>query len=241
MQTNLESYSFMRAFSAPIVPATDNAVDTAERLAPWLSVLDAVDLHATHQALPGLRAAAVTTTPTPVRSRGAATQSADLAVDLQQARAGASRSIRAAATQAAKDAATEDNDEAWRQRYLNQQRTLALLVTPLRAHVRDVLSQAAPRLRQLAALDAAWEQLLGDRSQKLLGGTPALLRRRMDAVRASQAEDSSALPQALAAEWQAALLAELELRLAPVAGMVDAWRQELHDRQAARVQTGGMQ
>jgi hypothetical protein len=102
--------------------------------------------------------------------------------------------------------------------------------------VRQVLSQASPRLRQLAALDAVLEQALTRREQMHLPAVTTLMQRRFDALRrehrqaavAAVPEDNEGAPQAEAwrdtfrKEWTQVLLAELDLRLDPVAGLIDA-------------------
>ena len=39
------------------------------------------------------------------------------------------------------------------------------MIGPLRAHVRETLSDSSPGLRQLASLDAVWEQMLEARER----------------------------------------------------------------------------
>lgn len=135
------------------------------------------------------------------------------------------------------------------QRHHDDQRRMALSVGSLRAHVRQVLTSTSPELAKLAALDNTMEQLLGVREQNLLATIPALLKRRFDQRRSdasasatpmsepttvgapdtTDAAASNALAQ-LKTEFQQALLAELDLRLQPVVGMVQAHRQAHHSQ-----------
>jgi hypothetical protein len=112
---------------------------------------------------------------------------------------------------------------AYQDRHADLQRQMALMIAPLRGHVRDALGRASARLRQLAALDASMEQLLAAREQALLPGLPALLKRRYQQL-ADEAPDDAL--QVFAGDWRQALLAELDLRLGPVKGLVEALANE---------------
>jgi hypothetical protein len=91
----------------------------------------------------------------------------------------------------------------------------------LRDPVRKAMCRVSPRLRQLAVVDAAFEQVLGRREQALLPTVHALLKRRFEQLRGQEGGLES-----FARQWRETLLAELELRLEPVAGLVDAVRNE---------------
>jgi hypothetical protein len=99
------------------------------------------------------------------------------------------------------------------------------MVGALRDHARQVLLRAGPRLRQLATLDAAMEQLLARREQSLLPQVVGLLARRFAELRRGD-DGSGGWRATFEREWRQALLAELDLRLEPVAGLVDAQRNE---------------
>lgn len=188
-------------------------MDFAERLSLWLNAFDAIELQSAHHTIRGLHA------PTPGAAR-AGTQGA-LAQDLQRARAVLARAI----TQAAPSPQDTARGFAWyRDRHLELQRQMELLIGPLRAHVREVASCRSARLRQLAALDAAMERVLAAREQALMAKLPALLKRRFEQLQAGAAagDDMDDWPQAFGREWRLALLAELDVRLAPVAGLVEA-------------------
>ena len=122
--------------------------------------------------------------------------------------------------QAVTEALVEEDYGSYRQRYLDIQRRFELRIDPLRQHCRQVLSQASPRLRQLAQLDATLETMLMPRTQALLATLAVLLERRFHRYR----QDES-LPMAdFEQDFQAALVAELHFRLEPVTGLVEAWR-----------------
>lgn len=136
---------------------------------------------------------------------------------------------------------------AFQQRYLDQQRQMETKIASLRAHVRQVLSASTPRLQQLAALDAAMDKMIDARRQQLLGRVSPLLERRFEqlrqaheAARAAQAPEAAAAPGAdwrpggwlhgFSREWQEALVAELEVRLQPVVGLMEAFGNEIEKR-----------
>ena len=63
------------------------------------------------------------------------------------------------------------------------------------------------------------DQMLGGREQRLLAGLPAFLKARFEHWRQAEPE---AWPAPFEQDLQHALLAELELRLQPLLGMVEA-------------------
>lgn len=128
--------------------------------------------------------------------------------------------------------------EPYRRYYLEHQRSMELRVRPLRAHVREVLTRASPELNKLAALDAVFEGILCDRESKLLATVPLLLARRFGQLRKAyqqtldltqQADNPAIRVQAqswlarFCNELQTVLLAELDVRLQPTRGLIDAF------------------
>jgi hypothetical protein len=149
-----------------------------------------------------------------------------LADDLQRVRGVLARAI-AQPIPAAQDSG--GGFAPYRDRHLELQRQMELMIGPLRAHVREAASRRSARLRQLAVLDAAMEHMLARREHALLPTLPALLKRRFEQLRANTSGDEGkddAL-QPFDREWRQALMAELEVRLAPVAGLVEAASNEL--------------
>lgn len=157
--------------------------------------------------------------------------------------------------------------------YLAHQRAMAAAVSPLRASARTALAGQSAALRQLAALDAVFDQALAAREASLLATVPVLLGKRFahlyaahrrereaaapdvagqaapdaagQAATAGAAATGEGAPGAGAppddparwmqpggwlgrfcAEMQRVLLAELDLRLMPVAGLVAAVDKE---------------
>lgn len=106
----------------------------------------------------------------------------------------------------------------YRQRYVDLQRQMELRIDALRVHVRKQLATRAPELAQLAALDAVMAQMLRERTDKALSALPALVERRCVQLGGAGSHDPKAWSRAL----QEVLLAELETRLEPVVGLVEA-------------------
>jgi hypothetical protein len=234
-----------------------SGLDVAERLSLWVNAFDAIRLQAAHQSVANLRAAK------PAQARKA--RAPALADDVQRVRSVLAKAIaqepgpvvetghtpadlRRLARGAAKPDAAEDGSYArWRQRHLELQRQMDLMIPPLRDHVRNVLAaQASPRLRQLAALDAAMEQVLAAREQQLLPTVAEHMERRFAQLLAAhrqaladggQQDDPASWRrpggwlEQFAREWRQLLAAELDVRLQPVTGLVDALSKELDEQQ----------
>lgn len=202
---------------AGYLPAQPDAprLDFAERLGDWLNVRDAITLHAAHQALPTLAAAQQAQGRQPARPGVAELQTA-----LQNLRATLQRGI--AAPPALPVQAEDSVFAPHHQRCLDLQRRMETAIEPFRAHVRQVLAAASPRLAQLAALDASFEQMLGGREQRLLSGVPAFLKARFEQLRQTHPDT---WPAPFELELQQALKSELELRLQPVTGLIEALAQ----------------
>lgn len=126
----------------------------------------------------------------------------------------------------------------YRRFYEAQQRDMEMAIQPLRVNVRQVLGRTSPGHRKLAELDATMEKILRERERKLLSTVPILLKKRFEqlfkahqqTLAASQQEDKPAGWMA-ADGWlarfcqdiQMLLLAELELRLQPTIGLIEAF------------------
>lgn len=213
--------------------------DVAERLAQWVGIFEADTLYKAHQSLETLSDGKP--------ARGPSAHAVGVAEQLEQVRAVMTRAITANPVSAPSETRgrqphtppepTPDTDVGYapyRQRYLDQQRSMELMIKPLREHVRQVLSSASPQLRQLAALDAVWAQLLEGRAQKLMGAVPGQLERRFKQLHKAHQHDDPALWRrpggwldVFGKELQAVLLAELQTRLEPVVGLVEAISKEI--------------
>lgn len=129
----------------------------------------------------------------------------------------------------------------YRRFYEAHQRDMELSIQPLRINIREALAKASPKLRKLAELDASLEKILRDRENKLLSKVPVLLKKRFEQlfqehqqklVDTRQADNPAGWTQA--AGWlarfcndlQMLLLAEVELRLQPAMGLIEAFNEE---------------
>lgn len=120
--------------------------------------------------------------------------------------------------------------------YLAHQRDMSTAIAALRVNARKALTKVSPSLDQLAELDAIFEKALAQRERNLLATVPMLLAKRFtqryrtyretlpDA--AVDAPTCWAQPggwlEAFCRDTQSVLLAELELRLSPVEGLIGA-------------------
>lgn len=192
-------------------------MDFAERLSLWLNAFDAIGLQAAHQAARAVAAAA----PAP---RGARTRP-NLAEDFQRVRSVLADVIAREPVPDMADDGAAAGFARYQQRHLHLQRQMEQMIAALRDHVRQALSRVSPALRQLATLDAAFDQMLSTREQSLLATVPAHLQRRF-----AQLREADGGPEIFHKEWGAALLAELDLRLEPVAGLIAALNNASRNR-----------
>lgn len=218
------------------------AMDFAERLSLWLNAFDAIGLQAAHQSIRSITAAA----PGRPADRGPALAQA-LERDVEQVRGALASAIAQAVVPRgpAEPAAAPDGYAAYQQRHQELQRRMEQMIGPLREQVRRALRAVSPRLRQLATLDAVYEHLLGPREQRVLPAIGALLERRFQQLRLAHGQEAEAAgpPQqaparqqaggwraAFEADWRGALRAELDLRLEPVVGLIEALGNEMKHR-----------
>lgn len=197
--------------------------DVAERLGQWLTVVEAIQLHAALGKVGETRAAE----PRPHANPALAALHAGLAQELQRVRGVLTRSITARDRSHQPDPNDLDTEFAFFHQHLNeQQHRMELSVDALRGHVRQRLAQATPELARLAALDEVMDSLFGGREQRLLTSLLSHLRSRFSvlrqAARSSDQPDDLRWLQTFAAEFEQALLAELDLRLQPVVGLLEA-------------------
>jgi hypothetical protein len=129
----------------------------------------------------------------------------------------------------------------YRRFYEAHQRDMELSIQPLRVNAREAVAKASPRLRKLAELDAALEKILRDRESKLLSKVPVLLGKRFEQLFKEHQQRLADTQQAdnpvdwtRAGAWltrfcndmQMLLLAEVELRLQPAMGLIEALKQD---------------
>ena len=122
-------------------------------------------------------------------------------------------------------------------RYFALQKQMKTKLSALRTQMRLCLAKGSHALRQLAALDGVMEQMLGEREQRLWALLPAQLEKRLAALqrehertleRTGQADDPQRWRKAGGWLWtfeqdlQALLLAEMQVRLQPIRGLLQA-------------------
>lgn len=217
--------------------ASGNAL--AQKLALWVDYTDAIALCAVHNAGPyssnGSAAAGsapttgpkATSKPAPdaaaqtAAAASPATQATELEQELARLRASLESGIGKSSLPAPDP---EDSDasafEAFRRYYATQQRDMEQKVGPLRAKVRERLGQTSPALKQLAALDAALDGILCERESRLLYGVPLLLKKRFAHLRTTYPAGTGLLR--FGQELQTVLRAELDVRLQPTQGLLEA-------------------
>jgi hypothetical protein len=139
-----------------------------------------------------------------------------------------SSSLRAATPS---DASLAEAAAPFRLHHANQQRAMAQRLATLRDGLRKALTSRTPELARLAALDAVFEQALAEPERQKLGVLPSMLVRRVALLRAAEPEaDRSGdadwpfkgWRQSVWAELQQVLQAELDLRLQPLLGLLEA-------------------
>jgi len=143
--------------------------------------------------------------------------------------------------------------------YTAKQRDIDLKIQTLQTSVRDSVSGISPELAQLAALDSALTDMLVIHQRKVFAVIPGLLRKRFEHLLHEyrgleqqrdhskqhgnkQSDDNSTLSahsqtllenfnRQFCTETQGLLLAELELRLQPVIGLIEALNQHEKDNE----------
>lgn len=205
-------------------------MDFAERLSLWVNAFDAIGLQAAHQTIGAIRTAA------PVKPSA---RLEPVAQDLQRVRTALAHAIAQASVP------PDAGHAAYRQRHLELQRQMEQAIGPLRDRVRQAIGAASPGLRKLAALDAVFEQVLAARGQAILPTVASVMGRRFEQLKRAHQQECEAAGQpddpqlwhlaggwleVFARDWRQALLAELDLRLEPVLGLVEALGNELKNQ-----------
>ncbi len=134
--------------------------------------------------------------------------------------------------------------DPFRRYALGHQRQMDTVIRGLRTQLRGMLDKGTTAHKQLAALDAIFDNVLLAREARLLAQIPAEFEKRFaQALRAhlkalvQAAETDDVAP--LSAPWlgplfedlRSALLAELDLRLQPVLGLIEALTQDSPQKQ----------
>lgn len=192
----------------------------ADRLGQWLGWSDAISLSAALSA------------------PAAASPSGPLAADGAEASpcAGVRTALENAIDEEMRGLAREKTTDfpPFRRRYLARQQAMATSIAPLRERLRQMLAARSPAMAQLAGVDAVMEQVLGEHEHRLLATVPTFLEKHFkrlrqaatpvdDAVTGSGADDGAWLAT-FSDHMRSVLLAELDIRLQPVEGLVGALR-----------------
>ncbi|MBU3897362.1 MAG: DUF3348 domain-containing protein [Gammaproteobacteria bacterium] len=129
----------------------------------------------------------------------------------------------------------------YRRFHLAHQRDMEASVRSMRAQVRDQIAKVSPRLKQLADFDAALDAILSERENKLLSTQALRLKTRFEQLLKAHQQALASAPQddspglwmkpgawlsRFCSELQTVLLAELDLRLQPTIGLIEALNNE---------------
>lgn len=233
--TNFNSSRLVRFLAElSIVDTAESKQAFAERLGQWLDFADAIALHAAHGGAAAQRMSAESSTSTA------------LADEFAAARAAWASSIAASCAKWPTSSSAADLDPAaayapYRRFYSAQQGEMDVAIRPWRNKARRALAQAGGKLGQLASLDAALDKILSARERQLLATVPALLERRFALLASAhrqrlaetgQADDPGLWMQPggwladFGKELAMVLLAELDLRLQPTVGLIEALSNE---------------
>lgn len=222
------------------IVVTDSKQSVSHRLSPWFSWTDAIALSAALDGGPATaqssaRSSASAEEAECVRVRAALVKA--IAED-GTSTAETARGHRHAPARSAATIATA-GFSPHRQRYLARQQAMEESIGPLRSRLRARLAARSPSMARLAAVDAVMEQALGAHEQRLLSTVPALLEKRFERLRqthqamqgdaqAPAPPDSEVQPEAwldrFCKDMQSVSLAELDIRLQPVEGLLEALR-----------------
>lgn len=222
---------------------TPSQQDVAERLGHWLGAFDAIKLDGTlHSLKSGAPVRPATGVAVDVARLERIVDSATAELhDLIDSRLQPAASVTRALGLAEDEGAAVSSHAMHQQRYLDAQQQVGVRLAQCRAQLRQSLSQGGTQWRQLALLDAAMEQMLGRHEQKLWATVTACLERRFEHWRQNPPrsdatvgpeEDSAAGCQpggglhAYEQDQRALLRAEMEVRLQPILGLLEAARNE---------------
>jgi len=195
------------------------AAPVAERLGGWLGWADAIGLSQVLATAPA--------TTVDAAARREACGWADAALQRLQAELLAAFDDAALAAESAAPAPEglplADLLAPYRLHHAQQQRSMAARIATLRERLRPRLAEASGALARLAELDLLFERALVAQEKQRLAGLPALLTRRAETHHGA---DPRHWRLRFWPDLQRALRAELDLRLQPVLGLVEALHQE---------------
>lgn len=228
------------------VEVPESSQSLSDRLSQWLGWTDAIALSsALNNAPPAVAAGA--------RAFGLAEKNECDRVRASLAKAIVGDSVFAAARRRGPAAQALPHDAPaqapveyalFRQRYLAMQQAMETGVGNLRGRLRAMLAAKTPAMARLAVVDAVMERALSERERSLLAAVPGLLAGHFERLREAEqqaladaeasADVATAAPaaptppgawlDAFRKDMQSVLLAELDVRLQPVEGLLAALR-----------------
>ncbi|MEA3131035.1 MAG: hypothetical protein QOF46_2830 [Paraburkholderia sp.] len=228
------------------VEVPESSQSLSDRLSQWLGWTDAIALSsALNNAPPAVAAGA--------RAFGLAEENECDRVRASLAKAIVGDSVFAAARRGGPAAQARPHDApaeapvdyaVVRQRYLAMQQAMETGVGSLRGRLRAMLAAKTPAMARLAVVDAVMERALSERERSLLAAVPGLLAGHFERLREAEqqalagaeasADAATAAPaapirpgawlDAFRKDMQSVLLAELDVRLQPVEGLLAALR-----------------
>ena len=244
-RTSLHSSKFIRCLAdLAIADAVEPGNAFAEKLGLWIHFADAIALSAVHSD--GIAGLPKTQAPPAVQAAAGAEFERIQTMLVESIRKSCSPNssrthIKLPAPELALPINIATAYAPYRRFYEAHQRDIELSIQPLRVNLRAALAKASPRLRKLADLDAVLEKTLRDRESKLLSKVPILLKKRFEQLfkehqhkldATGQADNPAGWTQAggwlarFCNDMQTLLLAEVDLRLQPAMGLVEAFRQD---------------
>jgi hypothetical protein len=221
------------------VDVPESRQSLSDRLSQWLGWTDAIALSSALNGNPpavgsGAKAfgGAEEDECARVRSSLAKAITADSVFALSRRRGPAQVSSQSAPT------ATPADYAVFRQRYLSMQQSMEMGIGNLRGRLRGMLAVKTPAMARLAVVDAVMERALSERERNLLASVPGLLARHFQRLRDAEQEtlaaaeasgDAAAVTpgawlDVFRKDMQSVLLAELDVRLQPVEGLLAALR-----------------
>ncbi len=248
-RTHLHSSHLVRTLAdLDVLRPGGSATTLADKLGGWISFTDAIALSGVHNAAP--KEASAVASKTGAGSRHTASIAEDFArmrsalestITQPGAPSTGRNRISLPLPEAGMSAAEASAYTPYRRYHQAHQRHLEQSVRGVRAKVREAVAKASPPLRQLAALDAAFENVLDEREAQLLSTVPTLLEKRFKKLLKAHQESLGKLPSTdtpdlwmkpgawlarFTQELQTVLLAELDFRLQPTVGLLEALHSE---------------
>lgn len=115
----------------------------------------------------------------------------------------------------------------WQRFYALHQSDMEQKLNRLRAKMRQAVTGFSDSLAQLAALDKLMQESIADHARKRFAAVPRLLENRYQQLQAAYPDDDTLQLQQIHCDMQELLLAELDVRMQPILGLVEAYEEEV--------------